>query len=500
MFRRGDQDTDSSDSEPEAEPVAAASLSEKGEDEQASEDEGGLFGNMLELPAGESREAADSNESSRVVTAREFPLPKHLPSAFALPKKLLSDLIVSRKAMAPSRSAADSEPKLVVTTLEYKEISRGSRLARCRLDIVFTPENRSINKGNKHVSAVRRNVQDLGSSAVGTPLSNSGLTTPSCADASSEQLSTLGAAVEGIDLSKSQNEATAMTVTPDSSNLATPSLPPPPTFLDDFTYMIQMESVGCPTTTEAENYVALIALHELTTSTHHSMMTTTKSALLGLSSMTSPSSIALRMEYPPINARHLPVPYRDMWDELEVIRKLQEDEDSRGLWKGLDGVSQTQISASSTKTAENLEVSRQQVRIINCALRLCPVLRFDRIPCKTRYLSPRTRAKRDASPDKRQRRWSSTNTYRMNGKNGITLPHIRRCWQVETAFRLERGPNVIPSMTGTKTDVAYCRLPGGNREDARGESSRGTKRRDRMVSDALCSGYPEGNSRTVCRL
>lgn len=362
MFRRGDQDTDSSDSEGEAvKPVANGTTpAEKDEDEQASDDESGLFGNMLELPAGESKEAEDTKEASRIVTLREFPLPKHLPSAFALPKKLLSDLILSRKAMAPSRSTGDSEPKLVVTTLEYKELSRNSRNKRCRLDIVFTPENRSINKGNKHVSIERRNVQSQGTSTVGTPLLQSGQATPVSVDATLDQLSSLGMEVEAIQLSEPQSVSTASTDKPNGQTTATPA---PPTFLDDFSYMIQMESVGCPTVSEAENYVALVALHELTTATHHSTMTTTKSASLGLSSMTSPSSVALRMEYPPINARHLPVPYRDMWDELEAIRKLQEDEDSRGLWKGLDEVLQTQMATSSGKgksTAPDTEVSHKR--------------------------------------------------------------------------------------------------------------------------------------------
>lgn len=360
MFRRGDQDTDSSDSEAEAvKPAASDTTPPEKDEDQASDDEGGLFGNMLELPAGESTQVEDPKEVSRIVTLREFPLPKHLPSAFALPKKLLSDLILSRKAMAPSRSAEASEPKLVVTTLEYKELSRNRRNKRCRLDIVFTPENRSINKGNKHLSIDRRNVQSQGTSTAGTPLLQSGQATPVSVDATSDQLSRLGKEVDAIRLSESQPESNASADKPNGQTAATP---PPPTFLDDFSYMIQMESVGCPTVSEAENYVALVALHELTTSTHHSTMTTTKSASLGLSSMTSPSSVALRMEYPPINARHLPVPYRDMWDELEAIRKLQEDKDSRRLWKGLDEVLQSQmatVAGTEKITAPGSEVSRK---------------------------------------------------------------------------------------------------------------------------------------------
>jgi hypothetical protein len=348
MFRRGDQDSDSSDDEADQPKVSVdlttskpPSLNQGNGEETNSEDEGDLFGNMLDLPAADKTEDTLADTTSTIVTSREFPLPKHLPSAFALPKKLLSDLILSRKAMAPSKpnpsgESSEPEPKMVVTTFEYKEIGRGSRLKRCRLDIVYTPEGRSISKGNRHVAAVSR---ENGSAAPVTPASASGNATPASTTASSGQLSNLQTAVEGISSSTSSGEGPAGdNVIPSN----TPAPAPPPSVLDDYTYMIQMESVGCPTTTEAENYIALIALHELTTSTNHSTMSTTKSANLGISSMTSPSSVALRMEYPPINARNLPAPYRDMWEELEAIRRIQEDEESRELWKGLDEVLKVQ--------------------------------------------------------------------------------------------------------------------------------------------------------------
>lgn len=353
MFRRGDQDSDSSDDDADqpnvtADPTTATSpsLDQGSEDGDNSEDGGDLFGNMLDLPASDNAEDV-TETTSTIVTSREFPLPKHLPSAFALPKKLLSDLILSRKAMMPSRpnpsgETSEPEPKMVVTTFEYKEISRGSRLKRCRLDIVYTPEGRSISKGNRHVAAVPR---DNGSGVSGTPASVSGNATPASTAANSGQLSNLQTAVEGISLS-TPGEGIPRD---DGNSSSTPAPPLPPTVLDDYTYMIQMESVGCPTITEAENYIALIALHELTTSTNHSTMSTTKSANLGISSMTSPTSVALRMEYPPINARNLPAPYRDMWEELEAIRRIQEDEESRELWKGLDEVLKVQSNVECGK-------------------------------------------------------------------------------------------------------------------------------------------------------
>lgn len=355
MFRRGDQDSDSSDDEADQAKATAECttstplpLDQGFDNEDGSEDGGDLFGNMLNLPAADDTDESGVNSTSTFVTSREFPLPKHLPSAFALPKKLLSDLILSRKATAPSKpipsgESSDPEPRMVVTTYEFKEIGQGSRLKRSRLDIVFTPEGRSINKGNRHVSAVPR---ENGSGASGTPVSTSGKATPASATATAGQLADLQTSVEGISLSAQSGEDGKAGEDGQQSKAA--AAPPPlPIFLDDYTYMIQMESVGCPTTTEAENYVALIALHELTTSTNHSTMATTKSAKLGISSMTSPTSVALRMEYPPINARNLPVPYRDLWDELEVIRRTQEDEDSRELWKGLDEVLKIQSAAES---------------------------------------------------------------------------------------------------------------------------------------------------------
>ncbi|KAJ9118123.1 hypothetical protein QFC22_004024 [Naganishia vaughanmartiniae] len=380
MFRRGDQD-DSSDSDSETAPSKLQDstntnpIDKISKDEAASDDdeddddeEGGLFGNILDIPADEDKEAGEPSEASRVVTPREFPLPKHLPSAFALPKKLLSDLIVSRKAISASRPAptraVDSdgvssfqpEQRFVVTTLEYKEISRGSRLKRYRLDIVFTPEGKSISKGNKHVSAVaRKTIGGLSSAGVvGTPDGPSGAATPASTVSmanGAEQFPSIETALKDIKLDSTGAEDPGSKAQPAVS--LSPTEPLEPVFLDDSTYMIQMEDVGCPTSSEAENYLALIALHEFTTGTHHSLMTTTKSRALGLSSMTSPACIALRMEYPPINARHLPLPYRDLWDELERTRKLQEDEDSRSLWKGLDEVLEAQVRDSESIDAGN---------------------------------------------------------------------------------------------------------------------------------------------------
>ncbi|KAJ9092668.1 hypothetical protein QFC21_006733 [Naganishia friedmannii] len=370
MFRRGGEDADSSDSEPEAaQPNSQDSTNSKpvdkiNEDEAPSDDEeeGGLFGNMLDIPPEEDKEKGESNEASRVVTPREFPLPKHLPSAFALPKKLLSDLIVSRKAMAATRrapsqneesdrvSSVQPEQRFVVTTLEYTDINRGSRLKRYRLDIVFTPEGKSISKGNKHVSAVARQaVSGSASAATTTPDGPSGTATPASTVSiveGAEQFPSIETALKDVKLSSSEAEDQDGKNQSTASPVRASTKPAEPVFLDDSTYMIQMEDVGCPTSSEAENYLALVALHEFTTGTHHSLMTSTKSIGLGLSSMTAPSCVALRMEYPPINARHLPLPYRDLWDELERTRKLQEDEDSRVLWKGLDGILERQVVES----------------------------------------------------------------------------------------------------------------------------------------------------------
>lgn len=374
MFRRGDEDVDSSDSESEAvQPNLQDStkpIDKISDDEAASDDEeGGLFGNMLDISPDQDKENGEPSETSRIVTSREFPLPKHLPSAFALPKKLLSDLIVSRKAMAATRPAPSqveetnatssirTEQKFVVTTLEYKEISRGSRLKRYRLDIVLTPEGKSISKGNKHVSAVaRKTVSGMASATLTASDGASGTATPASVvsvSESTEQFPSMETALKDTKLDstavENQNCKAQTAVSPASSS----ENPPEPVFLDDSTYMIQMEDVGCPTASEAENYLALVALHEFTTGTHHSLMTSTKSIGLGLSSMTAPSCIALRMEYPPINARHLPLPYRDLWDELERTRKLQEDEDSRSLWKGLDEILERQVRETDSLSAGN---------------------------------------------------------------------------------------------------------------------------------------------------
>ncbi|KAG7562714.1 hypothetical protein FFLO_01874 [Filobasidium floriforme] len=43
-------------------------------------------------------------------------------------------------------------------------------------------------------------------------------------------------------------------------------------------------------------------------------------------------------EYPPINSKYLPLPYRDVWDELEKIRTNWEDMANRQVWRKLDGL------------------------------------------------------------------------------------------------------------------------------------------------------------------
>lgn len=360
MFRRGDQDTDSSDDDivqakATVEPMTPTSLStEPGPDnDNDSEDGGDLFGNMLDLPVVNEGEDGQVNTASTVVALRDFPLPKHLSSAFALPKKLLSDLVLSRKATAPGKPVhsgdlSEPEQRMVVTTFEFKEIGRGSRLKRCRLDIVFTPEGTSIAKGTRYVSAIPR---ENGTGPSGSSTSASGNVTPATTGETSDQLNKLQTGVAGISLS-TQLGGNSLEAG-DGKPKGTATSPPPPPVLDDYSYMISMESVGCPTTIEAENYVALIALHELTTSTKHSLMASTKSAKLGISSLTSSTSVALRMEYPPINARNLPVPYRDMWDELEAIRRIQEDEESRELWKGLDEVLKIQSTVDSAREGKS---------------------------------------------------------------------------------------------------------------------------------------------------
>lgn len=118
MFRKGDESD--SDSDVEAKPkvsqrdVGSTESQEPStitpEDASGSDEEGGLFGNMMDLP--DPNAAADLTESSETshLKIRDLAVPKHLPSAFVLPKKLLSEMLYANTKPKAASAGSTKDP------------------------------------------------------------------------------------------------------------------------------------------------------------------------------------------------------------------------------------------------------------------------------------------------------------------------------------------------------------------------------------------------------
>lgn len=421
MFRRGD-DSDSDDDEANiifAKEGSRPRPKPKAPSYSGSDDEGDMFGNLLDIPEGADASSSTAENDNRSIRLREFPLPKHLPSAFTLPKKLLSDTLNSTTrtkasavagALAPLPGADREDMKgvsgrMILLKVEYVNVGGMSRAKRMRLNMEWAPEgSSSLAAGKKAGSGggKREKKGDKGSSAAG-----SGASTPArlaATDGLADGLAKLGLEKNGH-----------------STGTSTPApAPTPPQNPDDFTYSILMDTVGCSSQVEAENFLSLIALHEFTTGTPHSLLSKTKMASLGIalpkppapapategsstaapkgedftslptpnSSTTNPSATPITPpasapptapalepllplddlpthlpfwlpEYPPINPRNLPLPYRDVWDELEGIRKEWEDFQSRRVWRRLEGL---MVPEGSREGGE--DIAKEKVRIV----------------------------------------------------------------------------------------------------------------------------------------
>ncbi|KAI9445226.1 P-loop containing nucleoside triphosphate hydrolase protein [Lactarius indigo] len=104
-----------------------------------------------------------------------------------------------------------------------------------------------------------------------------------------------------------------------------------------------MTDVACYDTTQAEQYIATVALHALTFPTSAGFA----------SGNSAPGS-------GPTFFRLLPPAYRELWDELEAARKSSDDATNRAVWAKLKGMVETRSSRE--KTVD--ESSRQPIRSI----------------------------------------------------------------------------------------------------------------------------------------
>jgi hypothetical protein len=364
MFRKGDHSDSDSDVEQEdkqVHPNVTTSLDEEStnQDDSASEDgEGGLFGNLMDIP-----DQPVEEEASVTYKTREFPIPKHLPSAFTLPKRLLSDFLYANtktRALAVNGTTGkkderykDVPGKIAVLRIEYGDVSKASRAKRVKLEVEWSPDfgvgGVKNNKGSKQTNGTRNSAANNG--------------------ASNKSPNGLPEALEKLSLSS-----------PTPAESIKPTKKP-------YTYSWVMETTACPSLAEAEHYISLVLLHELTTGTPHSQLFQTKSAALGIDWVKPPKPIVPALndekkpediksspssskdstpvqtsppkpaepepepispleaavplwlpEYPPIKAQYLPLPYRDLWEEMEAIRVDWTDMANRQVWRKLDGL------------------------------------------------------------------------------------------------------------------------------------------------------------------
>ncbi|EJD52139.1 P-loop containing nucleoside triphosphate hydrolase protein [Auricularia subglabra TFB-10046 SS5] len=87
----------------------------------------------------------------------------------------------------------------------------------------------------------------------------------------------------------------------------------------------EMGHIGCPDTTQAEQYIATVALHSV------SFVSTA-----GFAGGGAPTSGGTHF-------RTLPPAFRDLWDELEAERKRAEDAQNRAVWTKLRGILDSKI-------------------------------------------------------------------------------------------------------------------------------------------------------------
>jgi len=92
------------------------------------EDNGGLFGNMLDEPSGPALEAEETNLNTTILV-RSMPIPKQFSFAGNIPKQLL------RTNLAKSSKQA---------VLNFARLSGGSRAARAGLEIRWSPKRRRV--------------------------------------------------------------------------------------------------------------------------------------------------------------------------------------------------------------------------------------------------------------------------------------------------------------------------------------------------------------------
>ncbi len=91
-----------------------------------------------------------------------------------------------------------------------------------------------------------------------------------------------------------------------------------------------MDDVACSTDSQAEQYIATIALH--------SLIYPLTDGFISSSPTSASNSTSFRL---------LPACYRNLWDELEDTRKYRDDSINRAIWRNLHGLLKTKIQSDS---------------------------------------------------------------------------------------------------------------------------------------------------------
>ena len=91
-----------------------------------------------------------------------------------------------------------------------------------------------------------------------------------------------------------------------------------------------MDDVACSTDSQAEQYIATIALH--------SLISPLTDGFISSSPTSASNSTSFRL---------LPACYRDLWDELEDTRKNRDDSINRAIWRNLHDLLKTKIQSDS---------------------------------------------------------------------------------------------------------------------------------------------------------
>lgn len=100
-----------------------------------------------------------------------------------------------------------------------------------------------------------------------------------------------------------------------------------------------MDSVACRDSIQAEQYVATLALHDVQFRPS-----------IGFAGGVPASSMAVSYH------RNLPPAYRELWEELEVVRKRDDEAYNRSVWGRLKGILQQKMAKEEVRRSDSVDI------------------------------------------------------------------------------------------------------------------------------------------------